>query len=76
MKAKVGMIGLGIMGSAMAANLLQAGFEVIGYDHPGKDRGDQRQERDWSGLTSRGGPKGGHPHYLASQRRGPAQGRL
>jgi 3-hydroxyisobutyrate dehydrogenase-like beta-hydroxyacid dehydrogenase len=32
MKAKVGIIGLGIMGSAMAANLLQAGFEVIGYD--------------------------------------------
>jgi putative dehydrogenase len=31
-KSRVGMIGLGIMGSAMAANLLRAGFEVIGYD--------------------------------------------
>jgi putative dehydrogenase len=31
-KSKVGVIGLGIMGSAMAANLLRAGFEVIGYD--------------------------------------------
>ena len=28
----VGMIGLGIMGSAMAANLVKAGFEVFGYD--------------------------------------------
>jgi len=32
MKQKVGMIGLGIMGSAMSANLLKAGFPVIGYD--------------------------------------------
>jgi 3-hydroxyisobutyrate dehydrogenase-like beta-hydroxyacid dehydrogenase len=28
----VGMIGLGIMGSAMSASLLRAGFTVIGYD--------------------------------------------
>jgi 3-hydroxyisobutyrate dehydrogenase-like beta-hydroxyacid dehydrogenase len=28
----VGMIGLGIMGSAMSANLVKAGFEVLGYD--------------------------------------------
>jgi L-threonate 2-dehydrogenase len=28
----VGMIGLGIMGSAMSANLLRAGFRVLGYD--------------------------------------------
>lgn len=32
MKPKVGMIGLGIMGSAMSANLLKEGFSVIGYD--------------------------------------------
>jgi 3-hydroxyisobutyrate dehydrogenase-like beta-hydroxyacid dehydrogenase len=32
MKQTVGMIGLGIMGSAMSANLLKAGFSVIGYD--------------------------------------------
>jgi len=32
MGASVGMIGLGIMGSAMAANLIQAGYTVIGYD--------------------------------------------
>jgi 3-hydroxyisobutyrate dehydrogenase-like beta-hydroxyacid dehydrogenase len=28
----VGVIGLGIMGSAMAANLVRAGFRVAGYD--------------------------------------------
>jgi putative dehydrogenase len=28
----VGMIGLGIMGSAMSCNLIQAGFVVLGYD--------------------------------------------
>jgi 3-hydroxyisobutyrate dehydrogenase-like beta-hydroxyacid dehydrogenase len=29
---QVGVVGLGIMGSAMAANLLKAGFAVTGYD--------------------------------------------
>ena len=28
----VGMVGLGIMGSAMSANLVKAGFAVVGYD--------------------------------------------
>src|SRR5262245_66676851 len=32
MKPVVGVIGLGIMGSAMAANLVQSGFRVIGHD--------------------------------------------
>jgi len=31
-KRSVGMLGLGIMGSAMAANLMKAGFRVVGYD--------------------------------------------
>jgi len=31
-KDSVGMIGLGIMGSAMSTNLVKAGFEVFGYD--------------------------------------------
>jgi 3-hydroxyisobutyrate dehydrogenase-like beta-hydroxyacid dehydrogenase len=34
----VGMIGLGIMGSAMSFNLLRAGFPVIGYDVAAKQR--------------------------------------
>ena len=32
MARTVGIVGLGIMGSAMAANLLRAGFKVVGYD--------------------------------------------
>jgi L-threonate 2-dehydrogenase len=32
MKHSVGVIGLGIMGSAMSANLVKAGFDVRGYD--------------------------------------------
>lgn len=32
MATTVGVIGLGIMGGAMAANLLEAGFRVVGYD--------------------------------------------
>ena len=31
-RAPVGVIGLGIMGSAIASNLLKAGFPVIGTD--------------------------------------------
>jgi 3-hydroxyisobutyrate dehydrogenase-like beta-hydroxyacid dehydrogenase len=35
----VGMIGLGVMGAAMAANLLKRGFTVVGYDvRPGPAR--------------------------------------
>ena len=37
--ATVGVIGLGIMGSAMAANLVKAGFTVLGYDPVAKARG-------------------------------------
>ncbi len=29
---RVGVIGIGIMGSAMASNLLRAGFDIVGYD--------------------------------------------
>jgi 3-hydroxyisobutyrate dehydrogenase-like beta-hydroxyacid dehydrogenase len=32
MNSSVGMLGLGIMGSAMSANLIQAGFRVVGFD--------------------------------------------
>lgn len=36
--AAVGMVGLGIMGSAMSANLVKAGFAVFGYDPVAKAR--------------------------------------
>lgn len=32
MELNIGMLGLGIMGSAMSANLLRAGFNVVGFD--------------------------------------------
>jgi len=39
----VGMIGLGIMGSAMAGNLMHAGFSVAGYDVLARRRQDHRR---------------------------------
>ncbi len=47
---RVGMIGLGIMGSAMSGNLLQAGFEVLGFD---LDRARQRDHRRAGGTVAR-----------------------
>ena len=39
----VGLVGLGIMGSAMAANLMKAGYRVVGYDVlPARARADAR----------------------------------
>ena len=32
MAIKVGVVGLGVMGGAFAGHLLDAGFEVAGYD--------------------------------------------
>jgi putative dehydrogenase len=39
----VGMIGLGIMGSAMAVNLMRAGYRVVGYDVLPMRRRDHRR---------------------------------
>ncbi len=39
----VGMIGLGIMGSAMSASLIRAGFRVVGYDVLARRRQDLRK---------------------------------
>ena len=39
----VGMIGLGIMGSAMSANLIRAGYRVVGYDVLARRRQDHRR---------------------------------
>jgi 2-hydroxy-3-oxopropionate reductase len=40
----VGFVGLGIMGLPMAANLVQAGFDVAGYNRS-KGKADQLAER-------------------------------
>jgi putative dehydrogenase len=39
----IGMIGLGIMGSAMSASLIRAGFKVVGYDVLPQRRKDLRR---------------------------------
>jgi 3-hydroxyisobutyrate dehydrogenase-like beta-hydroxyacid dehydrogenase len=39
----IGMVGLGIMGSAMSANLIRAGFKVLGYDVVPKSRSEHRR---------------------------------
>lgn len=49
----VGMIGLGIMGSAMSANLLRAGFHVIGYDVLPQRLRDHREAGGTAGRNSR-----------------------
>ena len=46
----IGMIGLGIMGSAMSANLIQAGFKVFGYDVLSQRR---REHRKAGGTAAR-----------------------
>src|SRR5947207_6976301 len=52
-KQSVGMIGLGIMGSAMAANLMRAGYRVIGYDVLAGRRRDHRRAGGQVALACR-----------------------
>ena len=49
----VGMIGLGIMGSAMSANLVRAGFRVAGFDVAPR----RRAEHGRSGGTAARSPR-------------------
>jgi 3-hydroxyisobutyrate dehydrogenase-like beta-hydroxyacid dehydrogenase len=58
MDQKIGMIGVGIMGSAMSANLLKAGYEVIGYDVA---------PRQLDGLVREGGSGAGSCREVAEQ---------
>src|SRR6266568_627117 len=48
-----GMIGLGIMGSAMSANLIRAGFRVIGYDVLPRRRAEFRRLRGAAARSPR-----------------------
>src|SRR5258708_1992107 len=52
MAPPVGVIRLGIMGSAMAANLMRAGYKVIGFDVLAARR---RAHRRAGGQTARAG---------------------
>ena len=58
MNQKIGMIGVGIMGSAMSANLLKAGYEVIGYDVA---------PQQLEGLVRQGGKAAGSCREVAEQ---------
>ena len=49
----IGMIGLGIMGSAMSANLIRAGFKVEGYDVVPRCREDLRKSGGTPARTCR-----------------------
>ena len=45
MKPKVGVVGLGIMGGAMAEALLAEGYEVVGFDLGARDVAAAAQRR-------------------------------
>src|SRR5690349_2576768 len=49
----VGMIGLGIMGSAMSHNLLRAGFSVVGYDIAPRRRAEHRRSGGVAARSAR-----------------------
>ena len=51
MNGKIGMIGVGVMGFAMACNLRQAGFHVVGYD-PAPGTGERLDEIGGSSVES------------------------
>jgi len=53
----VGMIGLGIMGSAMSANLMRAGYKVVGYDVLPARRREHRRAGGVVARTCREVPK-------------------
>ena len=52
LKNTVGIIGLGIMGSAMSANLVKAGFYVLGFDPVSARR---RELKRAGGRTAKSG---------------------
>src|SRR4026207_1932160 len=54
LKPADGGIGLGIMGSAMSANLMRAGYRVIGYDLLAKRRQAHRRAGGGGGAGCRG----------------------
>jgi L-threonate 2-dehydrogenase len=61
----VGVVGLGIMGSAISANLLDAGMEVVGYDIV-PDRIDALANKGGRGATSARDVAEGAPIVLTS----------
>ncbi len=58
MSRQVGIVGIGIMGSAMMRNLIKNGFEVIGFDVA---------EAGCKALTGAGGQRAGSPRDVADR---------
>jgi 3-hydroxyisobutyrate dehydrogenase len=58
MEKIVGIVGVGIMGGAMARNLLKSGFRVIGYDV---------SETAMQALAAAGGERAGSPRDVAER---------
>jgi 2-hydroxy-3-oxopropionate reductase len=57
-KKRIGLIGLGLMGSGLASNLLSAGFSLIGYDI---------DERKIANITRKGGQRVDSPEEIPPQ---------
>ncbi len=70
-KGQVGIIGLGIMGGAIAKNLSAAGWQVIGYDIDASAlrRGESRRRRDRGGRGRGRRESREHPRQPAQARR-------
>ena len=66
---KIGFIGLGNMGGPMAANLVKAGHEVIGFDRPDVAIDGVAM----AGERRRGRQRGRRGHHDAAQWRHPAR---
>jgi len=58
MNTTIGFVGLGLMGSGMARNLIEAGFRVIGYD---------LDPQKVAAFTAAGGQKSENPEAMAAQ---------
>ena len=54
----VGFVGLGIMGGPMAANLVKAGFDVVGYNRS-RGQGRPAGRGRWPRRGERGGGRPG-----------------
>ena len=65
MEKIVGMVGLGFMGSALSANLLKAGYRVLGCD-PDGERVREFRERGGTPVASPAEAAGGAPVVVLS----------
>ena len=68
-RTEVGLIGLGLMGTAMSDRMLKAGYAVHGFDvRPSGTRRTPAARRHRCGLSGGGGPPLSTGPAVASQR--------